>query len=284
MKKWMLAMGCALMLAGGSPAAEVRKFSIKGSNTFGEELGPALIAEFQKKQPDVGIALESKGSASGFAALFAGTCDIAASSRSVNEDERRLADSRKLRLRNYTVGYYGVAVIVHADNPLKNLSDRQVRDLFTGKTDNWKEIGGPDAPVNLYIRDPESGTHMGFRELAMSKRPYARQARMFGAYTEMAEAVAADPNGLGYVDTTVARRAGIRTLTVNKIRPTVETVNDGEYPYARQIRLYTVRGRESSAVNDFIGFVRSRQGQGVLTKLGYVRRFESRLVENPDSP
>ncbi|MBU1694044.1 MAG: phosphate ABC transporter substrate-binding protein [Verrucomicrobia bacterium] len=284
MKKWMLAMGCALVLAGMAQAAETRKIAIKGSNTFGEELGPALIAEFRKSRPDIEIDLESKGSTTGFTALFAGTCDIAASSRSVSEDERRLADSRKLRLRNYTIGYYGVAVIVHADNPLKNLSDRQIRDLFTGKTKNWKQIGGPDAPVNLYIRDPESGTHMGFRELAMGNRPYAKQAKMFDNYSSIAEAVAADPAGVGYVDMAVARRAGIRALSVNKVRPSVGTVNSGEYPYARQLRLYTLRGREAPTVKDFVGFVRSRQGQGVLTKLGYVRRFEPRLVKDLPSP
>jgi phosphate transport system substrate-binding protein len=284
MKKWMWALGCALTLAGGAPAAEIRKISIKGSNTFGEELGPALIAEFRGSRSDIEVDLESKGSATGFTALFAGTCDLAAASRSVNEDERRLAESRRLRLRNYTIGYYGVAVIVHADNPLKNLSDRQVRVLFTGKAENWKEIGGPDAPVNLYIRDPESGTHLGFRELAMGNRPYGKNARMFDNYIAIAGAVAADPAGVGYVDMAVARREGIRAVSINKVRPSVETVNSGEYPYARQLRLYTVRGRESPAVKDFVTFVRSRPGQRVLTKLGYVRRFEARPAENTDSP
>ncbi|HOW96332.1 MAG TPA: phosphate ABC transporter substrate-binding protein [Kiritimatiellia bacterium] len=274
MKRGMLALGCVLALAGGAAAAEPKKVSIKGSNTFGEELGPALIAEFRKSHPDVEIALESRGSGSGFAALFAGECDIASSSRSVNADERRLVAKRKLDLRNYTIGYYGVAVIVHADSPLKGLTARQVRSLFTGRTKNWKEIGGPDAPVNLYIRDPESGTHLGFRELAMADKPYDKDAKMFDHYAAIARAVAADPAGVGYVDMAVAKQDGIRVVSINKIRPSVETINDGTYPYARQLHLYTIRSRESKAAKAFIDYIRSRAGQRKLTELGYVRRFE----------
>ncbi|MBP7830592.1 MAG: phosphate ABC transporter substrate-binding protein [Kiritimatiellae bacterium] len=274
MKRGLWIAGCALALAGAAGAAEPKKVSIKGSNTFGEELGPALIAEFRKSRPDIEIALESKGSGSGFAALLAGECDIASSSRSVNADERRLAAKRKLALRNYTIGYYGVAVIVHPDNPLKNLTTRQVRSLFTGQTKNWKEIGGPDAPVNLYIRDPVSGTHLGFRELAMADKPYAGRVKMFDNYMAIADAVAADPAGIGYADMAVARRDGIRSVGIGKVKPSVGSINDGTYPYARQLHLYTVRGRESKEAKAFIDYIRSRAGQKKLTELGYIRRFE----------
>lgn len=284
MSKWVRIAALTLALAGTAAAAEQRKITIKGSNTFGEELGPALIAEFLKARPDAEIALESKGSASGFAALFAGECDIAASSRSVNEDERRLADSRKQRLRNYTIGYYGVAVIVHADNPVHRLTDRQVRDLFTGAVKNWKQLGGPDTPVNLYIRDPVSGTYLGFQELAMKGQPYAKKARMFKSYQEIAEAVRSDPSGVGYVDMALARGKELRMVSVNNVLPTVKSVNEGDYPYARQLRLYTLRGRETPLARTFIQYVRSPAGQKVLVRLGYIRRFESSPPRDNSTP
>src|SRR5688572_21433117 len=96
--------------------AAPQKLVIKGSNTFGEELGPRLVEEFNKRFPDTTIELESKGSASGFSALLAGECDIASSSRLATEDELRLARSRKIRLSQYTIGYYGVAVVVNETN------------------------------------------------------------------------------------------------------------------------------------------------------------------------
>ena len=87
------------------------KITIKVSNTFGDELGPALVAEYRKQHPNVAIELESKGSASGFAALLAGECDMASSSRTANEDDQRLAKSSGIELKDYLIGFYGVGGI-----------------------------------------------------------------------------------------------------------------------------------------------------------------------------
>src|SRR5262245_17334117 len=126
----LLVIGLSLSFERQAPATV--KLVIKGSNTFGEELGPRLIAEFRKSHADTSVELESKGTASGFAALFDGKCDVAAASRPANEDEVRLARSRGVRLKSYTIGYYGVAVVVNAKNPVEKLSDAQVRCAFTG--------------------------------------------------------------------------------------------------------------------------------------------------------
>ena len=91
-----------------------------------------------------------------------------------------------------------VAVVVNAANPVANLTRDQVRDLFTGTVQNWKDVGGPDAPVHLYIRHPISGTYLGFRELAMENKPYALEVKTYTNYTEIVQAVAQDPDGLGY--------------------------------------------------------------------------------------
>lgn len=121
--------------------------SIRGSDTFGEELGPHLIAAFQEQEPSVEIELNRLGSASGIAALLEETCDIAVSSRLFNDDEQRIARSRGISLRSAIGGYYGVAVVVNAQNPIKNLSDRAIRNIFTGRIKNWKQVGGPTAPL-----------------------------------------------------------------------------------------------------------------------------------------
>jgi hypothetical protein len=169
MKKLLI----ALLLAATALATSAQTIRIKGSNTFGEELAPRLIAEYGKLHPDVLVDLEAKGSGSGILALFDRTCDIAASSRTMTEDEMRMARSRGIVLRNHTIGYYGVAVVVHPAHPVKNLTHAQVRDIFTGVVRNWKEVGGPDLAIQVHIRDPISGTYLGFQELAMERKPYA---------------------------------------------------------------------------------------------------------------
>ncbi len=251
--------------------------AIKGSNTFGHDLAPVLIREFRQAHPEIGVTLESKGSGSGFAALLAGDCAIASSSRPANEDELRLARSRGVALADHPIGYYGVAVIVNAGNPVARLSDDQVRDVFTGAATDWRMIGGSPGAVHLYILSPGLGESLGFQELAMERRPYAASARACSSYVDVVAAVAKDPGGIGYADMTLGSRSGVRMVRINGVPPNVVTVNSDDYPYSRTLRLYTVKDRESQAAREFISFVKSDAGQAVLSRMGFVRLEESRL-------
>jgi phosphate transport system substrate-binding protein len=264
-----------------APAAE-QKIAIKGSNTFGEELAPRLIDAYRKDHPDVKFDLETKGSGSGFDALVAGECDIASASRTASEEELRLARSRGIKIRDVIVGYYGVAVIANAANPLKGLSDKQVRDIFTGKIVNWKEVGGSDAPIRLFIRDQASGTYLGFQELAMERNPYAPTAQTRTSYGEIIQAVQADVSAIGYSSMAAAEQKGIKALLINGIQPTMQSVYDSEYPYARTLRLCTNPNNESLATKDFLRFVRSGKGQQIVRDAGFVRVFEQPSLPSPE--
>lgn len=259
---WRMTTVLALFL-GASIAAAAERVVIKGSNTFGEFLGPQLIAAFRQEQPGIEVELETKGTATGIAALIAGECDLGAASRPITPDEWRLARSRGLRLEAHAVGYYGVAVIVNAASPIQSLTDAQVRDLFTGAPTEW-------GPVTLYIRDKISGTHVGFQELAMAGRPYAAAARPLRSDAEIAAAVAADRHGVGYVGMHFARASGVRAIAVNGVAPTSVAIHEGLYPYARLILLYSNPANLSSATRQFLRFVQSRRGQRIVEEHGYV--------------
>ena len=267
--------GASVFLATAEAQAQER-IVIKGSNTFGEELAPALAEGYRKDNPQVAIELESKGSASGFEALFNGQCDIAASSRVPTEDEKRLARSRGIKISDYLVGFYGVSVIVNQRGPVKALSDSQVHDIFTGAITNWKDVGGEDAPIQLYIRDPASGTHLGFRELAMRDQAYGETAKALSSYEEIIEAVKADRAGIGYASMNLGQQGGIRAVLINGVPSSMLAVNEGSYPYSRTLRLYTVKDRESAHVKKFARFIRSRAGQQILADHGFARVFEKR--------
>jgi phosphate transport system substrate-binding protein len=270
--KRALAFLCLLALVLPALAAtnDSQTIVIKGSNTFGEELGPRLIEVYQRLHPEIRIELESKGTATGIAALLAGECDIASTSRPANEDEERLARSRGIAFEHRVIGYFGVAIIVNEANPLRALTDAQVPDIFTGRITNWKQVRGSDAPIHLYIRDPSSGAHIGFRELAMRSLPYAATATALKSYREIADAVGADKGGIGYVGINLATAGHVQPVSINRELPSALAVNDGVYPYARQLRLYTVKGKVSPATQEFIKFVLSRRGQQVLDVTGFV--------------
>lgn len=268
--------GCPASRQEADTALEARKVGegakilIRGSNTFGEELGPRLISEYKKDHPSADFDLEPKATGYGMAALIAGQCDIAGASRSPDSEEQELAKMRNVELADYIIGAYGVAVVENANNPVGNLTTDQVRDIFTGAIENWKDVGGPDAPIHLYFRDPISGTYLGFRELAMENKPYGHAQMLFTNYAAIVQAVGADPNGIGYSSVGLEKSAGIKAVSIGGVEPSIETVNRHQYPYARVLHLYTNRNQEATTAHDFILFVESPHGQQIVQEMGFV--------------
>ncbi len=254
-----------------SAGSDGNKVVIKGSNTVGEELAPRLISEYRKNHPGVVIDLESKATGYGLASLMAGGCDIAAASRLMIKDEQQQAELRKIEFNEYTIGSYSVAVVLNANNPVNNLSRDQIRDIFSGAIENWKDVGGPDAPIHRYIRDPISGTYLGFRELALQDKAYStKNATELTSYDAIAQAVAKDANAVGYTSVQLAATGGLKGVSVGGVAPTIASVNEGKYPYSRILRLFTNKAREAPAARDFIQFVQSQSGQQIVAQLGYV--------------
>lgn len=250
---------------GGKP-----KLVIRGSNTLGEELAPRLIAEYKKTHGDLEFDTEFKGTVYGVGALMADRCDLAAASRELSANELAMAKDREIEFNDYIVGAYSVAVIVNGGNGVGNLSKDQVRDIFTGTITNWKEVGGPDAPIALCIRDQLSGTHLGFQELAMDKKSYPIGVKPFTSYEALVEAVAKDSNSIGYSSIELASKPGVKGVTIDGATPALETVEKGKYPYARTLRFYSSKKKESTAAKEFAEFVRSPAGQKILVEVGFV--------------
>jgi phosphate transport system substrate-binding protein len=251
-------------------AAPDGKIAIRGSNTIGEELAPRLIAEYKKEHSAASFNLESKATGYGLAALIDGQCDIAGASRLPIGGELDQARSRGVQMNEYVIGSYSVAVIVNAGNPVGNLTTNQVRDIFAGVVQNWKEVGGPDASIHLYIRDPISGTYLGFREIAMDNKTYALGPKTFTNYVDIVQAVAQDTNGIGYSSIDLATKDGVKGISIGGVAPTIASVNQGKYPYRRTLRFYTNKAKEASSAHDFVQFVISTRGQEILGQMGFV--------------
>ena len=265
--RWIIA---GLWIAGAALAQAGETLSIKGSDTFSAELGPPLISAFKAQNDGIEVELTGLGSASGIADLLENTCDIAVSSRSLDETEQRMARSKGIELKSAIAGYYGVALVVNAENPLKDLSDAAIREVFVGKATNWKQIGGPDRPIEVLIRDATGGSHLGFRELAMDNQPYAAHARAFASYEELAQAVCVRPDAIGYVEMNLVSQPGLHPLSINGIPPNEITVQKGVYPYVQPVWLYARAKSANAAIERFLQFVRSKPGQEIVESVGFV--------------
>ncbi len=259
---------------------ELAPIRIKGSDTIGGALGPALAAAFRAQRPDVQVTVEALGSATAFGGLLDGSADLGASSRPVKPGE--LADASRLgvRLEEFVLGYDGLAIVVHPDNRLSALTLEQVARLFRGEITRWSELGGADRPVNLVTRPAYSGTYDFFVEHVVklgdrgSAATLAATARVIEHSDAVVAAVAADADavgftGLGWVDARVRALAIAAGEDRPAIAPSAATVRDGSYPVYRPLLLYTRQGPRG-ALAELLRFALSAPGQALVAEHGFV--------------
>ncbi len=270
-----------------------KSLRIKGSDTIGAKLGPALARAF-KELNGAEVNVEGLGSATAFGGLFDGSADIGASSRPVNPEELRTAKSLGIELQEFVLGFDGIAVIVHPSNPLKQATVAELAPLFTGETPTWAgRVPGFSDPVHVVTRPTYSGTHSFFKERVLrlgdrnSKAEFAASASVLEHAGECVKKVASDPMALGY--------AGLGNLTSavkvlplqpapgkEAVLPSPTTIREGRYPVYRPLLLYT-RGRPTGVAARFIAFALSDAGRALVTKDGFIANDAATFIALDDA-
>lgn len=277
----LVAVLVAVALLGGAVAVAEETVRFKGSDTIGGKLTPEVAEAFRAQYgPDTGFVIEALGSSTGFAGLFDGSADLAASSRPINEKELETAHNLGMSLREVVIAYDGVAVIVHPDNPVRELSVAQLSALFTGRVRNWKEVGGHDRPVRLISRPSYSGTHVFFKEKAV-RRGNAKGPEEMAASTEWVEengaivrAVSGDPRAISYVGLGWVQ-PGVRVVPVQArpgepgVLPSADTVRTGRYPLYRPLLVYVPPAPRLAALQ-LLRFLLSEDGRRIVESNGFV--------------
>ena len=224
---------------------------------------------FMNKNPDVNISVRGGGSSVGVAAIIDGTVDIGNSSRPIQTKELALGRSKGRILKEIPIARDGIAVIVHKDNPVENLSLEQLRDIFTGKIANWKELGGKNMPIVVVSRDTSSGTFETFKEKVLKNAKVKDQAIMTAANQAVLTTVMDTPGAIGYVGIGFVSD-DIKVLSINGIKASKDSVIKGTYPVSRKLYMY-VNGEPQGLVKRYIDFVLSEEGQSIVEEIGYVR-------------
>lgn len=268
------------ILTVGSFAAEGNKsIQIKGSDTM-VNLGQAWAEEFNRLYPDVNVSVTGGGSGTGISALISGTCDIAESSREIAGKETKQAMDKGVKPVQNIVALDGIAIVVNPDNPVKNLTLDQLRDIFMGTVENWKAIGGKDMPIVILSREVNSGTHIFFKEHVLRRgNPKAQEefspaALLMPSSQAIADEVTNNENTIGYYGMGYISPKQ-KTVAVGKskdgpfIEPTIENVRTNTYPISRPLYFCT-NGEPKGTIKDFINFVHSRDGQELVRKLDFV--------------
>lgn len=257
---------------GGRAAAESRAITIKGSDTM-VILAQRWIESYRDGHPDARIQLTGGGSLTGIAALQNRTTDIATSSRSLHEEEiTRLEAKSGRKLRQIPVALDVLSIYVHPSNPVESLSLHQLHDIFTGKTRSWKEVGGRDAPIAVYGRDNNSGSHRILQEMVLGDEDFFEGIESLPGTGAVVDSVANDENGLGYGGIAYAR--GVKHLAVRRaddsppVPGTAETARSGDYRLARTLYLDVFEPLDPD-VQTFVAWVLGPDGQAVVEQVGY---------------
>lgn len=260
-------------------AKDKSSIQIKGSDTM-VNLGQTWAEQYMQDNPGEFIAVTGGGSGTGIASLISATCDIAMSSRAMEEQEIKLAESRGVKPVEHIVGLDGIAVVVNPHNPVNNLTIEQLRSIFMGTIKNWREVGGLDKKIVILSREVNSGTHVFFKEHVLRKgfekgsEEFAPEALLMPSSQAIADEVANNPQvvgyyGMGYIS---AKQKAISIAKDEKseyVAPTIENVTNGKYPISRPLFLYT-KEEPQGLVKKFIDFVLSAEGQKVVLNTDFV--------------
>lgn len=252
-------------------AAHAQSITVKGSDTM-VILAQRWAENYMKRNPGKRVQVTGGGSGIGIAALINGTTDLANSSRPMREAERaRVRDRFNVLPSETAVAKDGLAVYLPESNPIEQLTLAQLKGIYTGETTNWKDVGGPDAPIILYSRENSSGTYVFFKDNVLGGADFAASAQTLPGTAAVVNAVAKEKNGIGYGGAAYAK--GVKEVKLvgkdgQGYLPNAENVASGKYPLSRNLFIYA-RGKAAGEAKEFLDYCLSAEGQGIVTQVGY---------------
>lgn len=251
----------------------------KGSDTM-VNLALAWAEAFQKINPQVRVSVSGGGTGTGIASLINKTVTIANASRAIKDEEMASAQKANVNPTEFVVARDAIAVIVNPNNPINQLTLREISNIYSGKISNWSELGGEDRPIVRLSRETNSGTHVYFLETVLrmgnkeDKTLFSMDTLLLPSSEGITAEVKDNPNaigydGLGYVVPEVKVLAVSKLDGENYILPSAETVNNGTYPIARDLYMYT-DGDPTGLVKEYLDYILSPEAQKIVTTLGFV--------------
>jgi phosphate transport system substrate-binding protein len=243
-------------------------------------LALAWAESYAQVRPDVRISVTGGGSGTGIAAMINGTVGIVNASRKMKPEEVEEARANGIEPIEHIVAGDAIAVVAHPSNPVDGLSIAQLSAIFTGQITNWIEVGGQDRPIVLLSRESNSGTHVYFLErvvrqgLKGDERLFSPDTLLMPSSEGISNEIRQNPNaigydGLGYVTPDQKTLCVVDEPADACVPPSVKTVQNGSYPIARPLYMYTA-GEPAGAILAYLNWILGPEGQALVTELGFV--------------
>ncbi len=223
----------------------------------------AAAKQIMTANNEITISIAGGGSGVGIKQVGEGLVDIGNSGRKPSDDE-----VAKYGLKMHKWAIDGVGIVVNPGNPVQSLSSDQIKAVYAGKLTNWKLLGGPDKPINIYTRDIASGTREVFWKKALDKGDISAKAQFVASNGAMKTAIAQDPYGIGYVSVGYIDHS-VTPVALDGVTPTLDNVKNGRYKVARGLFSNT-KGEPRGVAKQFLDYLYSDQGQQIIVQKGFI--------------
>ncbi len=254
---------------------------IKGSDTV-LPVSQKEAEVFMLEYPSETVIVTGGGSGVGISSLLEGTTDIAQSSRKIKFDEKLKLKNNGKDVEEFIVAYDALAVIVHPDNPINKLTREQLDSIFTGRINNWKELGGPDLKIVTYARETSSGTYEFFKESVLKHKNYKSGIMSMPATGSVIQSISQTKGAIGYVGLAYLNK-NVKALSVsydkgqNYFYPTLSM--DSDYPIVRPLYFYYIQ-KDIQAISKLLDFIKSEKGQQIIIQIGFIPNKEFQTTTN----
>lgn len=256
-----LSVGCGS--SDGSASQDSNKVTISGSTSVGPVV-EVLGEDFSAKNEGISVEVQQIGSSAGIKNAIEGTSQIGMASRDLKDEEKASG------LKETQIAIDGIAVITNKNNEVKDLTLEQVKDIYTGKITNWKEVGGKDAPIVVVSREDGSGTRDGFQEnVGFESEELTKDAQISDGSGNIKSIVEGNENSIGYISFGYVDDK-VNALTIDGVELTVENVKDNKYAIARPFLLVNKEDKISEEGTKFIEFILSEEGQKIVEDKGFI--------------
>ncbi|HBB31300.1 MAG TPA: ABC transporter substrate-binding protein [Cyanobacteria bacterium UBA8803] len=241
------------------------KLVLTGSSTVAP-LASEIGKRFESQHPGVRVDVQTGGSSRGIADARRGTADIGMASRALTEEEKDL--------QSFAIARDGIGVILHQDNPVASLTDEQIVSIYTGKIDNWQEVGGKNATITVVNKAEGRSTLELFLNYFKLKNSDVKAQVVIGDNQQGIKTVAGNPNAIGYVsigtaEYDITRGVPIKLLPVGGVAATTQNLQNGTFPLSRPLNLVTKTSPEGLD-QEFIEFAQSSQVQDIVKEQNFV--------------
>jgi len=241
------------------------KLVLDGSTTVGP-IAKAFAEHLMRQDPAINITVSESGSGNGAKALLNGTCDIATLSRHLKDAEKEAMEAKGLKPVAHVAAYDALPVVVHPSNKVGDLTIEQIRDIYTGKIANWRDVG-----IVVISRDTNSGTFETFKELVLGNdSKIVASAEYTGSNGGVRQRVQMTKGAIGYAGLGFVDRS-VKALEVNGVVPSAESVIAKQYPISRELYMFT-NGEPAadSLAAKLLSMSRTEKGREIIEEIGYV--------------